>query len=155
MATTKLILTQDIANLGHAGEVVEVKAGYGRNYLIPRGFATKWTKGAQKQIDQIAAARRRHEIASIDDARAVRDTLQGHAFVTVSGKVSASGRLFGGVSAAQIADAVKTELGQTIDRRRVVVAAPIKTVGDYTVSVNLHPEVVANLKVRVVASKLA
>ena len=76
MATKKLILTQDVANLGHAGQVVEVKAGYARNYLIPRGYATAWTKGAQKQIDQMAAARRRHEIASIDDARAVRDTLQ-------------------------------------------------------------------------------
>ena len=76
MATTKLILTHDVPNLGHAGEVVEVKAGYARNYLVPRGFATKWTAGAQKQIDQIAAARRRHEIATIDDARVVRDTLQ-------------------------------------------------------------------------------
>ena len=73
MATTKLILTHDVPKLGHAGEVVEVKAGYARNYLVPRGFAAKWTAGAQKQIDQIAAARRRHEIATIDDARAVRD----------------------------------------------------------------------------------
>ena len=66
MATTKLILTHDVPKLGHAGEVVEVKAGYARNYLVPRGFAAKWTAGAQKQIDQIAAARRRHEIATID-----------------------------------------------------------------------------------------
>ncbi len=79
MATTKLILTHDVPKLGHAGEVVEVKAGYARNYLVPRGFATKWTAGAQKQIDQIAAARRRHEIATIDDARVVRDTLQAGA----------------------------------------------------------------------------
>ena len=152
MATKKLILTQDVANLGHAGQVVEVKDGYARNYLIPRGYATAWTKGAQKQIDQMAAARRRHEIASIDDARAVRDTLQT-ALVEVSGKVGQSGRLFGAVSAAAIADAVKEQLGQTIDRRRVVIAAPIKAVGDYTVNVNLHPEVSATLKVRVSASK--
>ena len=152
MATKKLILTQDVANLGHAGQVVEVKAGYARNYLIPRGYATAWTKGAQKQIDQMAAARRRHEIASIDDARAVRDTLQT-ALVEVSGKVGQSGRLFGAVSAAAIADAVKEQLDQTIDRRRVVIAAPIKAVGDYTVHVNLHPEVSAALKVRVSASK--
>ena len=152
MATKKLILTQDVANLGHAGQVVEVKAGYARNYLIPRGYATAWTKGAQKQIDQMAEARRRHEIASIDDARAVRDTLQA-ALVEVSGKVGQSGRLFGAVSAAAIADAVKEQLGQTIDRRRVLIAAPIKAVGDYTVNVNLHPEVSATLKVRVSASK--
>ena len=140
MATTKLILTHDVPNLGHAGEVVEVKAGYARNYLVPRGFAAKWTAGAQKQIDQIAAA------------RPMRDALQG-AVVEISGKVGNSGRLFGAVSAAAIADAVKEQLGQTIDRRRVIIASPIKAVGDYTVTVGLHPEVSANLKVRVSAAK--
>lgn len=149
MATTKLILTRDVTNLGNAGEVVEVKSGYARNYLVPRGFATKWTKGAQKQIDQIAAARRRHEIASVDDARELRDALQAAGPVVVSGKVGASGRLFGAVSGAQIAEAVKAQLDKVIDRRRIMIASPIKTTGDYTVVVNLHPEVTANLKVRV------
>ena len=152
MATTKLILTHDVPNLGHAGEVVEVKAGYARNYLVPRGFAAKWTAGAQKQIDQIAAARRRHEIATIDDARVVRDALQA-AGVTVNSKVGAHGRLCGSVSASQIADAVKEQLGQTIDRRRVIIASPIKAAGDYTVTVGLHPEVSATLRVRVIATK--
>ena len=86
MATTKLILTHDVERLGSAGDVVEVKSGYARNYLVPRGFATKWTKGAQAQIDQMAAARRRREIASVDDARLVRDALQA-AVVTVNSKV--------------------------------------------------------------------
>ena len=152
MATTKLILTHDVDRLGSAGDVVEVKSGYARNYLIPRGFATKWTKGAQVQIDQMAAARRRREIASIDDARIVRDALQA-AVVTVNSKVGAHGRLFGSVSASQIAEAVKEQLGQTIDRRRVIIASPIKAVGDYTVTVGLHTEVSANLKVRVSAAK--
>ncbi|PKY66359.1 50S ribosomal protein L9 [Schaalia turicensis] len=151
MATTKLILTHDVANLGNAGEVVEVKAGFARNYLVPRGYATKWTKGAQSQIDQIAAARRRHEIATVDDARELRDVLQAAEPVTVSGKVGQSGRLFGAVSATSIVDAVKEQLGKTIDRRRVIIATPIKSVGQYTVSVNLHQEVSANLKVRVIA----
>lgn len=151
MATTKLILTHDVANLGTAGEVVEVKNGYARNYLVPRGLATKWTKGAQKQIDQMAAARRKREIASIDDARLVRDTLQDAAFVTVSGKVGTNDRLFGAISTADIAEAVKNDLGQTIDRRKVVVRTPIKSLGDHTVFVNLHPEVTATLTVRVVA----
>lgn len=151
MANTKLILTHDVTNLGNAGEVIEVKSGYARNYLVPRGLATKWTKGAQKQIDEIAAARRRHEIATVDEAREVRDTLQGAAPVAITGKVGKSGRLFGAVSAAQIAEAVKAQLNTTIDRRRVIIAAPIKAVGDYTVVVNLHPEVTANLKVRVIA----
>ena len=87
-----------------------------------------------------------------DSARAVRDALQG-AVVEISGKVGNSGRLFGAVSAAAIADAVKEQLGQTIDRRRVIIASPIKAVGDYTVTVGLHAEVSANLRVRVIAKK--
>ena len=152
MATTKLILTHDVERLGSAGDVVEVKSGYARNYLVPRGFATKWTKGAQAQIDQMAAARRRREIASVDDARLVRDALQA-AVVEITAKVGNSGRLFGAISAAAIADAVKEQLGQTIDRRRVIIASPIKAAGDYTVTVGLHSEVSANLRVRVIATK--
>ena len=152
MATTKLILTHDVPNLGHAGEVVDVQAGYARNYLVPRGFAATWPACAQKQIDQIAAARRRHEIATIDDARVVRDTLQA-GVVEITAKVGNSGRLFGAISAAAIADAVKEQLGQTIDRRRVIIASPIKAAGDYTVTVGLHSEVSANLRVRVIATK--
>ena len=148
----QIILLEKVVNLGQLGDVVKVRDGYARNYLVPRGYAAKWTAGAQKQLDQIAAARRRHEIATIDDARAVRDALQG-AVVEISGKVGNSGRLFGAVSAAAIADAVKEQLGQTIDRRRVIIASPIKAVGDYTVTVGLHPEVSANLKVRVSAAK--
>lgn len=153
MATRKLILTHDVENLGSAGEVVEVRSGYARNYLVPRGLATAWSKGAQQQIDQMAAARRKREIASIEDARAVRDVLQGAAPVAIEAKVGANGRLFGAVSTADIADAVKAQLGQTIDRRRVRIAQPIKATGDYTVVVNLHADVTANLKVRVVAAK--
>jgi len=152
MATTKLILTHDVPKLGHAGEVVEVKAGYARNYLVPPPSAPTQAAGAQKQIDQIAAARRRHEIATIDDARAVRDTLQA-GVVEITAKVGNSGRLFGAISAAAIADAVKEQLGQTIDRRRVIIASPIKAAGDYTVTVGLHAEVSANLRVRVIATK--
>lgn len=148
---TKLILTHDVEHVGAAGEVVEVKDGYARNYLVPRGLAAKWTKGAQKQIDQMAAARRKREIATIDDARAVRDTLQGAAFVTVSGKVGSNDRLFGAISTADIAEAVKKDLGVTVDRRKIVVRTAIKSLGDHTVMVNLHPEVSATLKVRVTA----
>ena len=76
----KLILTHDVDGLGSAGEVVEVKDGYGRNYLIPRGYATKWTKGGQKQVDQIAEARRKRAIASLEEANALRDALQSGGF---------------------------------------------------------------------------
>ena len=148
--TTKLILTHDVEHLGAAGDVVEVKDGYARNYLVPRGLAAKWTKGAQKQIDQITAARRRREIASVEDARVVRDTLQNAKFVSIPATVGAGGRLYGAISSADIADAVQDQLGQSIDRRKVVIPSAIKSVGDYSVTVNLHPEVKASLAVRVV-----
>ena len=148
--TKKLILTQDVDSLGTAGDVVEVRAGYARNYLVPRGLATLWTKGAQKQIDQIAAARRRHEIATVDDARAVRDLLQAGS-VTIKGKVGANNRLFGAVSTREIAQAVQEQLKQAIDYHKVVIAEPLKTVGAFAVTVNLHPEVKATLKVHVAA----
>ena len=150
--TTKLILTHDVSHLGSAGEVVEVKDGYARNYLLPRKLATPWTKGAQRQIDQMAEARRKRSIESLEHAQTARAWLQENV-VTVSATAGDNGRLFGAVSAAQIADAVKEQLGQTIDRRRVIIASPIKAVGDYTVTVGLHTEVSANLKVRVSAAK--
>ena len=108
--------------------------------------------GAQNHWDDVAAVGRRNVIGAIDGALAVCDDRQG-AVVESSGKVGNYGRLFGAVSAAAIADAVKEQLGQTIDRRRVIIASPIKAVGDYTVTVGLHPEVSANLKVRVSAAK--
>ncbi|AOZ73378.1 50S ribosomal protein L9 [Boudabousia tangfeifanii] len=145
----KLILTHDVEHLGAAGDVVEVKDGYGRNYLVPRKLAVKWTKGAGAQLEQMAAARRKREIASIDDARAVRDTLND-AQLRIARKATEAGRLFGAVSTAEIADAVKEQLGQTIDRRKVVVASPIKAIGHYQVTVNLHSDVTANLKIQVV-----
>ncbi|MCI1642072.1 MAG: 50S ribosomal protein L9 [Actinomyces sp.] len=152
MMTTKLILTHDVTNLGAAGEVVEVKDGYARNYLVPRGLAAKWTKGAQKQIDQMTAARRRREIASIEDARVVRDALQEARLVTVQATVGASGRLFGAVSTADVAEAVKAQTGQTVDRRKIVTTSALKTVGDHAVTINLHPEVSVSLTVRVTAA---
>lgn len=152
-AQTKVVLNVDVPNLGVTGDVVTVRAGYARNLLFPRNLASKWTPGAQRQIDQMQAARRKREIASIDDARAIRDALQGSEGVVISKKATDTGRLFASVSTAEIAAAVKEQLGQTIDRRRVIIADPIKTTGDHTVTVNLHSEVTANLKVRVLAVK--
>lgn len=89
----KLILTQEVSGLGAAGDVVEVKDGYGRNYLMPRGFAFPWTKGAQKQIDSIRQARQKREFADLDSAREVKAQLEGGS-VRVSAKAGESGRLF-------------------------------------------------------------
>jgi large subunit ribosomal protein L9 len=147
----KLILTHEVTGLGAPGDVVDVKDGYARNYLVPRGLATTWSKGAEKEITQIRRARKAREIETLEEARAVRDSLQGNA-VTVSAKAGESGRLFGAITTAEIADAVKAAGGPSIDRRKVEVAQPIKATGEYEVQVRLHAEVSAKLTVKVVAA---
>ena len=150
--TTKLILTHDVSNLGAAGDVVEVKDGYARNYLVPRKLATPWTKGAQRQIDQMAEARRKRSIASLEDAQAARAWLTENV-VTVSAVAGENGRLFGGVTTADLAEAVKAAGGPTIDRRKVEVLRPIKSTGRHSATVRLHTDVVAPLEVNVVAAR--
>ena len=150
--TTKLILTHDVSHLGEAGEVVEVKDGYARNYLIPRKLATPWTKGAQRQIDQMAEARRKRAIASLDQAQAARALLTENV-VTVTATAGANGRLFGAVTTAELAQAVKDADGPALDRRKIEVVPPIKSTGRHSASVRLHPDVVAPLEVNVVAAR--
>ena len=147
----KLILTQEVTGLGAPGDVVDVAAGYGRNYLIPRGFAMHWTRGAQKQIELIKRARSVREIRGQDDARHVADELAGLT-VRLQTKAGDTGRLFGSVSAADIVAAVKAAGGPELDRRRIEVRSPIKTVGSHQVSVRLHPEVTATLDIEVVGA---
>lgn len=150
--TTKLILTHDVSHLGSAGEVVEVKDGYARNYLLPRKLATPWTKGAQRQIDQMAEARRKRAIASLDQAQAARAWLTENV-VTVTATAGANGRLFGAVTTAELAQAVKDADGPALDRRKIEVVPPIKSTGRHSASVRLHPDVVAPLEVNVVAAR--
>ena len=150
--TTKLILTHDVAHLGEAGEVVEVKDGYARNYLVPRKLATPWTKGAQRQIDQMTEARRKRAIASLDQAQAARAWLTENV-VTVTATAGANGRLFGAVTTAELAQAVKDADGPALDRRKIEVVPPIKSTGRHSASVRLHPDVVAPLEVNVVAAR--
>ncbi len=144
----KLILTNEVTGLGEPGDVVEVKGGYGRNYLIPRGLAMRWTRGAEKQIDLIRRARSAREIRSQDDARAAAGTLSGLT-VQIRVRAGAQGRLFGSVSASDIADAVRAAGGPQLDRRRIEISTPIRTVGRHQVTVRLHPEVTATLEVDV------
>ncbi len=145
----KLILTHEVTGLGAPGDVVEVKDGYARNYLVPRGLATAWSKGAEKQIAGIRKARKAREIATLDEARAVRDSLQART-VTVTAKAGASGRLFGAITTGEIADAVVAQGGPAIDKRKVEVGQPIKSIGDFQVQVRLHEDVSAQIDVRVV-----
>jgi|SRR5690625_4372960 len=149
---TKLILTHEVTGLGAAGDVIEVRDGYARNYLLPRGLATPWTKGAQRQIDQMNAARRKHEIATIEDAHVVRDQLDDLTAV-VSVRASDAGRLFGAVKTADIAEAVVAAGGPTLDRRKIEIVNPIKSLGEHKVSVRLHENVTASFNVEVVPAK--
>lgn len=146
----KLILTQDVTGLGIAGDVVTVKDGYGRNFLVPRGFATAWTRGGEKQVTQIKRARKVREIRDLDHANEVKVALEGLT-VTVPVKAGDSGRLFGSVTAADIADAVKASGGPIIEKRKVELTKPIKTTGKHAAKVAVHGDVVATVTLQVVA----
>ncbi len=147
----KVILTNEVTGLGEPGDVVEVKAGYGRNFLIPRGLAMLWTRGAEKQIELIRRARAARDIRGLDDAKAAVGTLKALP-VKIRVRAGAQGRLFGSVSASDIADAVRAAGGPELDRRRIEISDPIRTVGRHQVTVRLHPEVTATLDVDVAGS---
>ena len=140
----KVILTHEVSGLGTAGDVVDVKDGYARNYLFPRKLGTSWTAGGQKQVDSILKARESRTIKSLDDAKAVKSRIEGTT-VTLSAKAGNSGRLFGAVSGSDLAAAVVKAGGPELDKRKIEVPGHIKTVGSYVALVRLHPEVQAKL----------
>jgi large subunit ribosomal protein L9 len=145
----KLILTQEVSGLGAPGDVVDVAGGYGRNYLVPRGLAMRWSRGAEKQIESIKRARSAREIRSVEDAKAAAERLAGLR-VRMQTRAGSGGRLFGSISTADIAAAVKNAGGPDLDRRKIEVGNPIKTIGAHQVAVRLHPEVSATVEVEVV-----
>ena len=148
----KLILTADVPNLGAPGEIVEVKDGYGRNYLLPRKLAIVATRGAEKQVASITRAQSARQIRDLGHAKEVAGTL-GSLVVTIRAKAAGgSGRLFGSVTSSDVVDAVRAAGGPPLDRRAVEVSSQIKTTGTHAVTVRLHPEVTAELAVHVVAS---
>ena len=147
----KLILTQEVAGLGAAGDVVEVKDGYGRNYLVPRGFAMGWTRGAEKQIVTIKRAREVRDVRDLGHAQEIKGQLE-KLTVKVPARAGAGGRLFGSVTLADVVAAVKASGGPDIDKRRIELPGQIKTVGSHAVTVRLHPDVAAKIALDVVAS---
>ena len=145
----KLILTTEVEHLGISGDIVEVKDGYGRNFLVPRGLAMAWTRGGEKQVAQIRRGREVREIRDLGQAQELAAQLAALK-VTLPSRAGQGGRLFGSVTAADVVDAVKTAGGPSLDKRRVELpAAHIKTVGSHTVTVRLHPEVLATVAVEV------
>jgi large subunit ribosomal protein L9 len=146
----KLILTQEVTGLGAAGDVVEVKDGYGRNYLIPRGFGIRWTRGGEKTIESIKKAREARSVRDADHAAEVKAKLEASTF-QVKVRAGEGGRLFGAVTAADIADAIVAGGGE-VDKRTIVVANPIKSLGTHTVTVKVHDEVEATVNLNVVSA---
>ena len=149
MTTMKLILTQEVTGLGSSGDTVEVKGGYGRNYLLPRGLAIKATRGAEKQVESLRRARAAREVASLDEAKVVADRLSGLT-VRVPARAGAGGRLFGRVTPADVVEAVTAAGGPALDRRRVELPSTVKTTGEHTITVRVHPEVATPLTIEVV-----
>jgi large subunit ribosomal protein L9 len=147
----KLILTQDVSGLGTPGDVVEVKDGYGRNYLLPRGFAINWTRGGEKQVTQIKRARKVREVRDLSHANEIKQSLESLA-ITLPARAGDTGRLFGSITTADVADAVKAAGGPVLDKRKVSLAAPIKTVGKHAAKVEIHEGVTATVTLEVVAS---
>lgn len=149
----KLILTAAVDNLGVAGDIVEVRDGYGRNYLLPRGLAIVATRGAEKQIEGIRRAQEAREIRDLDHAQEIKLQLQGLDNVQVKVRTADSGKLFGSVTAGDIAEAIAAAGGPTLDKRIIVVPRGlIKSTGKYNVDVKLHENVPANVNFEVVAA---
>ncbi|BCB85963.1 50S ribosomal protein L9 [Phytohabitans suffuscus] len=149
----KIILTQEVSGLGAPGDVVEVKDGYGRNYLLPQGFAITWSKGAEKQVSVIRRAREAREIRDLGHANEIKAQLEGLTKVTLSARAGDGGRLFGSVTPAEVVEAVRAAGGPALDRRRLELSGHIKSLGAHAVRVKLHPEVTARFDLTVVKAK--
>lgn len=147
----KVILTQQVAGLGEPGDVVDVRDGYGRNYLIPRSLATAWTKGGEKQVAQIRRARDARAVRDLDAATQIKSRLESSR-IRLAMRAGEGGRLFGAVTVNDVVAAVD-QAGIQIDKRRIELGQPIKSVGQHVVQVRLHPEVSASFTLEVVPAK--
>lgn len=147
----KVILTHEVQGLGAPGDIVEVKNGYARNYLVPKGVAINWTRGSETQITAIKAAREARALASVEEAEALKATLE-QAKVRVPVKTGTGGRLFGSVKTAAVAEAVEAAgLGQ-IDKRKITLPT-IKNTGEYEALVHLHEGVDAKVTLQVITER--
>jgi len=145
----KLILTQEVDGLGAAGDVVEVKDGYGRNFLMPRGVAIRWTRGSERQAESIKLARSSRAVRDHDHAAEIKAKLEAEA-VDLKVRAGSGGRLFGAVTVTAIAAALTEASGEPVDKRLIMVAQPIKSLGSHSVSIKLHDEVSATVALNVI-----
>jgi large subunit ribosomal protein L9 len=147
----KLILTREVNKLGNAGDVVTVKDGYARNFLLPRGVAIAWSLGGEKQIEGIRRARAAREVRDLDHAKDIKTTLE-KANVSVKVKTGTAGRLFGSVTDKEIAAAIKAATTIDIDRHNLKTSGHIKKIGTHTVKVSLAHNVVATVTLSVISA---
>lgn len=150
----KVLLNSDLGRVGRKGDLVEVAAGYARNYLIPNKLATMATKGAVKQADQMRRARDERDRKE----KAVYEALAGRvasAEIKVVARAGAEGHLFGSVTTAEIAEHLSRALGEDVDRRKIHLRTPIKSLGTHEFSVHLHADVTATGAVEVVSDPSA
>jgi large subunit ribosomal protein L9 len=145
----KLILTNRVQGLGDSGDVVDVKDGYGRNFLVPRGMALVWSKGGEKQIEALKRARDARTTRDLGQAKEARGQLEALE-ISLAVRAGEAGRLFGAVTAGDVVDAVSAAGGPVLDKHSVLLTNPIKTTGDHVVKVRLHPEVDASVELKVV-----
>ncbi len=148
----KLILTHEVTGLGTPGDVVEVKNGYARNYLVPQGFAVAWSRGAERQIESIKAARAAREHATIEEAQDLKARLEA-APVRLAVKAGQGGRLFGSIKPADVAAAVAAAGVGEVDKRKIELASAIKSTGEHEATVRLRDDLVAVITLQVVAAK--
>lgn len=148
----KVILTNEVSGLGSAGDVVEVKNGFARNYLVPKGFATPWTRGGEKQVEQIKSARAAREHATIEEAQDLKLKLEAQP-LKLTVKAGREGRLFGSVKTQDIADAVSEQGLGSLDKRVIEIPTAIKAVGEHSATAKLRDDIVAQITLNVVAAK--
>ncbi|WP_309130759.1 50S ribosomal protein L9 [Brevibacterium sp.] len=149
MPNRKVILNQEVDGLGAAGDIVEVRAGYARNLLLPRGWASVWSEGAEKHIEALRKARQSKQIADHDEAVKVKAQLEASS-ARIELKAGKNGRLFGAVTPALVAEALQAATGHDFDRRQVALAGHVKTPGTYTATVRVNDAITANAKFEVV-----
>lgn len=148
----KIILTADVADLGESGDIVEVRDGYARNLLLPRGMAIVATKGAQKQVETIRRTQESRRVRNLEHAHELKQQLKDLGAVTLNAKVSKRGKLFGSITSGDVANAVRKAGGPNLDKRAVDLRGHIKALGEHTVDVRLHPDVTASVNVEVAAT---
>lgn len=150
----KVLLTEDLVNLGRIGDVVEVKPGYARNYLLPRGFAVMATPGALKQADNLKRTAEKHRARELSDARSLANQLNSLT-LQFERKVGERGRLYGSVTSADIAERIEQvlKLEAELEKRRVLLLDPIRSLGNYEVEIRVHPDVTAHVQVEVVGDE--